>query len=97
MVKKAQIRQGGFFKKGQVIITTVKKDGTDGESKVYTVNGKVKIESATDGKFILHFASLSGGSFGVSNRGTVSGRTYTRRQDIVVDEITDLETSRGTE
>lgn len=97
MVKKAQIRQGGFFKKGQVIITTVKKDGTDGESKVYIVNGKVKIDNATDGKFILYFTSLSGGSLGVTSRGTVSGRTYTRRQAIVVDEITDLVTPQEVE
>ena len=91
MVKKAQIRQGGFFKKGQVIITTVKKDGTDGESKVYTVSGKIKVEKMADGRYILHFVSLAGGSMGATSRGTVSGRVYTRRQDIVVDSYQEVE------
>ena len=84
MEKMAKIRQGGFFKKGQVIITNIKKNGEEGESKVYTTSGKVKIEDM-DGKHILHFTSVGGGSFGVTSRGTVSGRSYNRVQNIVVD------------
>ena len=84
MEKKAMIRDGGIFKKGLVVITNIKKNGEDGESKAYKVNGKVKVE-CVGGKYILHFTSVGGGSVGVSSRGTVSGRSYTRSQNIVVD------------
>lgn len=90
MGKKAQIRDGGFFKKGLVIITNIKKNGEEGESKAYTVKGHVNVERAGD-KYILHFMSVSGSSMGVTSRGTVSGRSYTRNQNIVVDEIVALE------
>jgi len=90
MTKIAKIKQGGFFKKGQVVITTIKKNGEEGESKVYQVVGKVKIEPMDD-KYILHFTSRSGSSAGVTSRGTVSGRVYTRVQAIVVDEYKVLE------
>ena len=90
MGKKAQIRDGGFFKKGLVIVTNVKKNGEEGESKAYTVSGHVNVERAGD-KYILHFLSISGSSLGATSRGTVSGRTYKRNQNIVVDEIEALE------
>lgn len=90
MGKKAQIRDGGFFKKGLVIVTNIKKNGEEGESKAYTVKGHVDVERAGD-KYILHFTSVSGSSMGVTSRGTVSGRSYTRNQNIVVDEIESLE------
>lgn len=88
-MKTARIKQGGFFKKGQVVITTIKKNGEEGESKVYQVIGKVKIEPMDD-KYILHFTSRSGSSAGVTSKGTVSGRVYTRVQAIVVDEYTEV-------
>jgi len=86
-MKTAKIKQGGFFRKGRVLIRNIRKNGDEGESKVYIVSGKVKI-SPMDGKYILDFTSISGGSAGVTSRGTVSGRVYTRRQSIVVDEYT---------
>lgn len=88
-MKTARIKQGGFFKAGQVVITTIKKNGEEGESKVYQTMGKIKIEPMDD-KYILHFTSRSGGSFGVTNKGTVSGRVYSRAQHIVVDEYTEV-------
>ena len=88
-MKTAKIEQGGFFKKGRVMITTVKKNGEEGESKVYSTAGKVKI-SEMDGKYILDFASVSGGSIGANSRGTVSTRAYTRSQHIVVDEYEEI-------
>jgi len=84
MAKKALIEQGGVFRKGRVMVTNVLKNGEDGETKVYTVQGKVKI-SEMDGKYILDFTSVSGGSFGMTSRGTASGRVHTRKQSIVVD------------
>lgn len=87
MTKTAKIRQGGFFKKGRVLVTNIKKNGEEGEPKIYTVSGKVKV-SPMNGKYILDFTSISGGSAGVTSRGTVSGRVYTRKQSIVVDEYT---------
>ena len=84
MTKKAKILQGGFFKKGRVLVTNVLKNGEDGETKVYTVQGKIKI-TPMDGKYVLDFQSVSGGSVGMTSRGTVSGRAYVRRQSIVVD------------
>lgn len=89
-MKRAKIKQGGIFAKGRVLVTNVLKDGSDGESKVYTTSGKVKI-SSLDGKYILDFISISGGSAGITNRGTVSGRVYTRRQSIVVEEYEVIE------
>ena len=86
MGKKAQIRDGGFFKKGLVVVTNIKKNGEEGESKAYTVKGHVDVERAGD-KYILHFMSVSGSSLGATSRGTISGRSYTRNQNIVVDEI----------
>lgn len=88
-MKTARIKQGGFFKKGQVVITTIKKNGEEGESKVYQVVGKVGIEPMDD-KYILHFTSRSGSSAGVTSKGTVSGRVYTRVQAIVVDKYTEV-------
>lgn len=84
MVKKAKIQQGGIFKKGRVLVTNILKNGEDGETKVYTTSGKIKI-STMDGKYILDFISIAGGSIGATTKGTVSGRMYTRRQSIVVD------------
>ena len=86
-IKKAQIKNGGLFRKGRVIVTNIKANGEEGESKSYIVMGKVKV-SSMDGKYILDFTSVSGGSGGFTNRGTVSGRVYTRRQSIVVNEYT---------
>ena len=84
MTKIAKIKQGGFFKKGRVLVTNIKANGNEGETKIYTTSGKVKIEQM-DGKYILDFLSISGGSMGITNRGTTSGRIYTRRQSIIVD------------
>lgn len=84
MTKIAKIKQGGFFKKGRVLVTNIKANGDEGETKVYTTSGKVKIEQM-DGKYILDFLSISGGSMGMTSRGTTSGRIYTRRQSIIVD------------
>lgn len=89
MSKKALIRQGGLFKKGRIVVTNIKQNGEDGESKVYTVRGKIKIEGM-DGKFILDFTSISGGSAGMTSRGTVSGRVYSRRQSIIVDSYEEV-------
>ncbi len=83
MEKIAKIRNGGLFKKGQVVITNIKKNGEEGESKVYTISGKVKVEDMGD-SHILHFTSVGGSSFGVTSKGTVSGRSYTKMQSIVV-------------
>lgn len=88
-MKTARIKQGGLFRAGQVVITTIRKNGEEGESKVYQVVGKVKIESMDD-RYILHFTSRSGGSAGFTSRGTVSGRVYTRTQNIVVDEYEEI-------
>ena len=85
MGKRAQIRDGGVFRKGLVIVTNIKKNGEDGESKAYTVSGHVRVEEM-DGRYILHFMSVSGSSMGATSRGTVSGRSYKRTQNIVVDE-----------
>lgn len=85
MGKRAQIRDGGVFKKGLVVVTNIKKNGEEGESKAYTVSGHVKVKEM-DGKYILNFMSVSGSSMGASSRGTVSGRTYKRNQNVVVDE-----------
>lgn len=90
MTKIAKIKQGGFIKKGRVLVTTIKKNGEEGESRVYTTSGKVKIEPM-DGKYLLDFTSISGGSFGATSRGTTSGRVYTRRQSIVVDSYEEVE------
>lgn len=90
MTKKAKIVQGGLFKKGRVIVTNILKNGEEGESKVYTVSGKVKI-TPMDGKHILDFVSVSGGSIGATSRGTVSSRVYTRRQSIIVDSYEMIE------
>jgi hypothetical protein len=90
MGKIAKIRDGGFFKKGLVIVTNIKKNGEEGESKAYTVKGHVGIERAGD-KYILHFMSVSGSSMGATSRGTFSGRSYTRNHDIVVDRIESIE------
>ena len=84
MGKIAKIKDGGIFRKGTVIITNIKKDGTEGESKVYTISGKVKIREM-DGKCVLHFYAVTGGSMRVSNRGTVSGGLHTSQKDIIVD------------
>lgn len=84
MSKMAKIMQGGLFRKGRVIVTNILKNGEEGESKVYTVSGKVRI-TPMDGRYILDFTSVSGGSAGVTSRGTVSGRVYTRKQSIIVD------------
>lgn len=83
-MKYAKIRDGGFFKKGLVIVTNIKKNGEEGESKAYTVAGRVDIEPA-DGKYILHFTSVAGSSIGGNTRGTISGRSYRRSQNIIVD------------
>lgn len=90
MAKIAKIKQGGLFKKGRVLVTNIKANGDEGESRVYTTSGKVKIESM-DGKYLLDFTSISGGSFGATSRGTTSGRVYTRRQSIVVDSYEEVE------
>lgn len=90
MVKKAKIKQGGIFKKGRVLVTNILKNGEDGETKVYTTSGKIKI-TPMDGKYILDFISISGGSMGATSKGTVSGRVYTRRQSIVVESYEFLE------
>lgn len=90
MTKKAKIQQGGLFKKGRIIVTNILKSGEDGESKVYTVSGKVKI-TPMDGKYILDFTSISGGSMGTTSRGTVSGRVYTRKQSIIVESYEMIE------
>lgn len=90
MTKIAKIKQGGFIKKGRVLVTTIKKNGEEGESKIYTTSGKVKIEPM-DGKYLLDFLSISGGSVGFSSRGSTSGRIYTRRQSIVVDSYEEVE------
>lgn len=84
MTKIAKIKQGGFIKKGRVLVTNIKANGDEGETKIYTTSGKVKIEQM-DGKYILDFLSISGGSMGMTSRGTTSGRIYTRRQSIIVD------------
>ena len=89
MAKRAKIAQGGLFKKGRVLVTNILKDGSEGETKVYTTQGKVKI-TPMDGKYILDFNSIAGGSIGATSRGTVSGRAYIRKQSIVVDEYQDL-------
>lgn len=90
MTKKALIEQGGVFKKGRVMVTNILKNGEDGETKAYTVQGKVKITKMMDGKYILDFTSVSGSSFGMTSRGTTSGRVYTRRQSIVVDMVQEI-------
>ena len=69
-----------------MVVTNIKKNGEEGESKAYTVKGHVDVERAGD-KYILHFMSVSGSSLGATSRGTISGRSYTRNQNIVVDEI----------
>lgn len=84
VIKTAQIKQGGFFKKGRVVVTNTLKNGEEGEIKVFTVSGKVKISKIGE-KYILDFTSISGGSMGATSRGTVSGRVYTRKQSIAVD------------
>ena len=84
MTKKATIKNGGFFKAGHVIVTTVKKNG-DEDSKVYEVSGRVKIEENEKG-YILHFQSFSSSRISVSNRGRVSGGRSYRQQHIIVDE-----------
>ena len=84
MTKIAKIKQGGIFKKGRVLVTNIKANGDEGETKIYTTSRKVKIEQM-DGKYILDFLSISGGSMGMTSRGTTSGRIYTRRQSIIVD------------
>lgn len=89
MTKKAKIKQGGLFKKGRVIVTNILRNGEDGECKVYTTTGKIKI-STMDGKYILDFMSISGGSAGMTSRGTVSGRVYSRRQSIIVDSYEEV-------
>ena len=89
-MKTARIKQGGFFKKGQVVVTTIKKNGEEGESRVYQVVGKGKIEPMDD-KYILHFTSRSGSSAGFTSKGTVSGRVYNRTQAIVVEDYKIIE------
>ena len=90
MGKIAKIKDGGIFRKGTVIITNIKKDGTEGESKVYTISGKVKIREM-DGKHILHFYAVTGGNMRVSNRGTVSGGSHTSQKDVIVDSYEYME------
>ena len=90
MGKIAKIKDGGFFKKGLVIVTNIKKNGEEGESKAYTVKGHVYIERVGD-KLVLHFTSVSGSSMGATSRGTISGRSYTRNQNIVVDRVESIE------
>lgn len=85
MGKRATIRNGGFFKNGLVVVTNIKKNGEEGESKAYTVKGKVAVERSAD-KYILHFTSVSGSSVGITSRGTLSARGYNRKQSIVVDD-----------
>lgn len=85
MDKKAQIKDGGIFRKGTVIITNIKKNGEEGEQKVYTISGKVKVNEH-EGRYILHFNACMGGSMRVSSKGTVSGGNYLRKMDIIVDE-----------
>ena len=84
MAKKALIEQGGVFKKGRVMVTNILKNGPEGETKVYTVSGRVKITPMGD-KYILDFTSVSGNSFGMTSRGTASGRVYRRQQSIAVE------------
>ena len=90
MGKIAKIKNGGVFKKGTVIVTNIKKDGTEGESKVYTISGKVKVKEM-DGKIVLHFNVVTGGSMRVSSRGTVSGGSHVSQKDIVVDSYEYME------
>ena len=83
-MKKAIIKDGGVFKSGHVIVTTVKKNG-DEDNKVYEVSGKVKIEKNEKG-YILHFQSFSTSRISMSNKGRVSGGRSYRQQHIIVDE-----------
>ena len=85
MERKAQIKDGGIFRKGTVILTNIKKNGENGDEKVYTISGKVKIEPHDD-RYILHFNACMGGGLRVSSRGTVSGGSYVKRMDVVVAE-----------
>jgi hypothetical protein len=90
MEKKAKIKNGGVFRKGMVVITNVKKNGEEGDEKVYTISGKVKVEDYGD-KYILHFNACTGGGLRVSSKGTVSGGSYNRRMDVVVTEYEIME------
>lgn len=83
-MKKASIKNGTLLKEGHVVITIVKKNGEE-DSKVYSVSGKVKIESNEKG-YILHFRSFSSSRVSVSNKGRVSGGRSYRQQHIIVDE-----------
>lgn len=90
VAKKAVIQQGGIFKKGTVMITNILKNGEEGETKSYTIIGKAKIREF-NGKHIIDFAYVSGGSMGATSKGTVSGRMYTRKMNVTVDEYDIIE------
>lgn len=83
MTKKATIKNGGLFKEGHVIVTTIRKNG-DEDSKVYPVSGKVKIEENEKG-YILHFRSFSTSRISGGKGGIRGGRSY-KQQHIIVDE-----------
>ncbi len=45
------------------------------------------VMDAPDGRLLLTFEYVSGGSVGASNRGTISGRVYLRHKKEAVDEV----------
>ncbi|DBA35632.1 TPA_asm: hypothetical protein vir335_00076 [Classicovirus victor] len=47
----------------------------------------MKTSCLPDGRYLLDYQYRSGNSFGMTSKGTMSGRTYYRRRSVAVDSI----------
>ena len=83
MLTTAFVKQGGFLSPSTIIITKTPKNGEERTESYVGTNVKW---DAVDGKIVLTFVP-SASSFGMTSKGTISGRRYLRPKSIVVDSI----------
>ena len=76
------MEKGFFTVKSKVVIH---KENSRAEDKVYEC-GKVEVERYGDDQYIVSFTTKNS-SFGVSSRGTLNSRTYSKSRSFVVDEV----------
>lgn len=75
------MEKGRFFIKSKVVIH---KENSRAQDKVYDC-GKVDVEKYGE-QYIITFTPQSS-SIGITSKGTISGRKYSRPKSLIVDEV----------
>lgn len=76
------IEREGIFKQNTIVIR-----GARGGERSETISKKYKTTKTHDYRIMIEYTATGGKSIGLTSRGTISARSYSKRKAITVDRL----------